>query len=206
MCPNCLAREFRLPWDDRLEIGAVRAWWRTSVRMMGSPDKTLAHARRPDSAAGSLVFALFSTLVGSAPSWLFCVGGSLLAALISKIEMPDKSPTSVAALGFATMTILALAAAIAGEVVSVCLEHVLLLLSGARPRFSTTLRAHALSMSPYLVGLMPFCGALICPFWAVALRVSAFKALHDTTTGRAVLAAVTPLLLLIALSVVPFLI
>ena len=174
--------------------------------MLGSPEKTLGHAQRPDSPGGSVLFALLSTLAGSAPSLVFCFGSSLLVTAISKFDMPDRSPPTVAALGLGAITVFTLLSAVVSEVVSVFIEHGVLQLSGARPRFATTLRAHALSMSPYLVGLVPFCGALICPFWAVALRVSAFKALHGTTTGPAVLAAVLPLLLIIGLSVLPFLI
>lgn len=206
MCPGCLQRELRLPWDDRVEVGVLRAWWRTSVRMMGSPKETLAHAQRPDSLGGSVLYALLSTLVGSAPSWLSCVGVSLLVTFVSTFELPDRSRPSTIVTGFGLLTLMAVFSAVTSEAVSVFIEHGVLLASGARPRLSTTVRAHALSMSPYLVGLVPFCGALICPLWAVALRVAAFKSLHGVATGPAVLAAVVPLLVLVALALVPFLI
>ncbi|MGV3624626.1 MAG: YIP1 family protein [Archangium sp.] len=174
--------------------------------MLGSPDKTLEHARQPDGAAGSLLYACFSALVGSAPTWVFCFGGSLLVTIASRVSVPDASRPSTAAAGFAVLTVMTVAFAFLSEGISLCVEHALLMLGGTRPRFETTLRAHALSMSPYLLGLVPFCGALVCPLWAVALRVMAFQKMHGVGTGVAVLAASVPLVLLISLSVLPFLI
>lgn len=194
LCLPCLERELRLPWDDRLDLGVVRAWWRTSLRMMASPAKTLAHAGRPDTIGGSALYALFSTLVASGPTWFLCLGGSMVVTLMTRARLSDGAPPTLNTLiGFAVMTVASLVLVTGSELVFLGLEHVVLVLSGSKPRsFSTTCRAHALSLSPYLLGLFPFCGAVVSQLWVLGLRVATLRALHGVSTARAVGAALLP--------------
>ena len=77
------------------------------------------------------------------------------------------------------------------------LEHVALMALGAQPRsYSVTVRASALSMGPYLLGLLPFCSLYVYPLWAVVLRIIALMSLHKTTAGKATAAVLLPIVLL----------
>jgi hypothetical protein len=59
-----------------------------------------------------------------------------------------------------------------------------------------TVRAHALSMGPYLLGLLPLCSLYVFPIWAIVLRIIANMHLHKTTAGKATAAVLLPMVLL----------
>ena len=76
-------------------------------------------------------------------------------------------------------------------------DHVSLLLLGANPRnYTVSVRANALAMGPYLVGLLPVCGLYIYPLWSLVLRILSIMHLHKTTAGRATAAVLLPMVLL----------
>jgi hypothetical protein len=77
------------------------------------------------------------------------------------------------------------------------IDHLGLMLLGAKPKsYTVTVRANALSMGPYLVGLVPFCGFYVFFLWALVLRIIAIMYLHKTTAGRATAAVLLPVVLL----------
>lgn len=188
LCPACLAREARLPWDDRQEIGAVKAWWRTSLRMLGSPIETLANAHRVDTVGGSLLFILFSTFAANITGGL--LGGRSFFGEVTRDALVD------GVLGVASMTLFWFAQSLGVQFVLLPISHVALRLTGTTRSFATTCRAHALALAPDIVGLIPMCGGFIALFWSAGLRVLALKELHGVSTGRAVIAVLAPLGLL----------
>ena len=77
------------------------------------------------------------------------------------------------------------------------LDHLALMILGAQPRsFTVTVRANALAMGPYLVGLLPGCSWYVFPLWWMVLRIIANMYLHKTTAGKATAAVLLPLFLL----------
>lgn len=101
-------------------------------------------------------------------------------------------------LGMALIVTL-LAPAILGALVLfwAVVSHVtLLLLGGARGSFAGTQRValHALA-AHYLVGWVPFVGAVVGLIWSSVLGTIGLRAMHRTDTFRAALAAVMPVLI-----------
>jgi hypothetical protein len=197
LCAQCLGRVSTLPWDERDTLGLWRAWWRTSVLMISSPGQSLSTAE-PDAPLGSSVlFALLSSIVGFGPTMIVyaffvSVGfgfaarktelgsGMLLVPLVALIYL-------LMFLVFQVGSVLFVAA----------LDHLALILLGAQPKsYSVTVRASALSMGPYLVGLLPLCSLYVFLIWGVVLRVIANMYLHKTTAGKATAAVLLPIALL----------
>lgn len=197
LCATCLERFGGLPWDERETIGTWRAWWRTSLAMISSPTVTLQSAR-PDAPMGSSVmFALISTLVGYGPT-LVLYG----AAFVPIVMLAGKESGRDAKLGLLgpVFFLAYLAVLMVMQVVFVFvlagIDHLALLLVGAQPRsYATTMRANALSMGVYLLGLVPVCSFYVFPIWALVLRIIALMHLHRTTAGKAALAVLLPLVL-----------
>ncbi|MFT3714164.1 MAG: YIP1 family protein [Archangium sp.] len=196
LCAPCIERQGVLPWDERATLGTWRAWWRTSVMMISQPTKTCSRAK-PDAALGdSLFFAALSTLVGTTPTILVYV----LILIPIFIFSPEKDlPKFTAALVpvFALVYLVFLVVfQVAGVMVLSGIDHLALMLLGANPRsYSTTVRAHALSMGCYLVGLLPFCGLQVMVIWSLVLRIIANMHFHKTTGGKATLAVLGPVVL-----------
>ncbi|MDP3156998.1 MAG: YIP1 family protein [Archangium sp.] len=77
------------------------------------------------------------------------------------------------------------------------IEHLALRMLGAEPKsFTVTVRAYALGMSAYLLGVIPFCSFYVFPVWAIVLRIIAVMHLHKTTAGKASAAVLLPVLVL----------
>ena len=86
------------------------------------------------------------------------------------------------------------------------LDHLMLMLLGANPRpYTVSVRAQALSMGPYLLGLIPVCGMYVFPLWSMVLRIVALMHFHKTSAGKATVAVLAPLVLFCGLGVFVYL-
>lgn len=197
LCAQCLSRVGTLPWDERDTLGLWRAWWRTSVQMISSPSQALSTAE-PDAPLGSsIVFALLSTVVGFAPTLL-----AYAVVLVPVMLMGSRKEALGAGAWLVPVIAVFYAVMLVGmQIGSVLffagLDHLGLMLLGARPKsYSVTVRAYALSMGPYLLGLLPLCSLYVFPLWSVVLRIIANMHLHKTTAGKASAAVLVPIFLL----------
>lgn len=196
LCAQCLSRVARLPWDDRETLGLWRAWWRTSVLMISSPGQALSTAE-PDAPLGSsMVFALLSTVVGFAPTML-----TYAVVLVPVMALGGRKEALgglwVVPLITVVYAVLLVGLQLGSLLFFAGLDHLGLMLLGARPKsYSVTVRASALSMGPYLLGLLPLCSFYVFPLWSVVLRIIANMHLHRTTAGKATAAVLVPVFLL----------
>jgi hypothetical protein len=196
LCAACLGRVGKLPWDERDTLGLWRAWGRTAALMISSPNDSLRTAE-PDAPLGSsLLFAVISTVVGFGPTLL--VSG-LISVVLLAVGGTDGLPGRLAAsIGMNVVQALTLVGFQLGAVIVIAgLDHLGLTLLGAQPKsFTVTVRAYALSMGPYLLGLLPLCSLYVFVPWSVVVRIFANMHLHRTTGGKAAGAVLLPLALL----------
>ncbi len=198
-CASCFARGALLPWDERETLGLWRAWWRTALAMISRPLETLARAQPDGSLGSSLAFAVIASVIGLGPTFA-------LYALVAVPAMMfggggDSSSSALPMLLAPVATLLGLGgffvAQVFGIVVLAAIDHLALLMLGARPKdFSVSVRASALAMSPSVVGLIPVCGLYITPVWSMVLRILALRAFHQTSGGKATAAVLLPTVLL----------
>ncbi|MFZ5445034.1 MAG: hypothetical protein ACOZQL_33900 [Myxococcota bacterium] len=202
LCPKCSARADVLPWDERATIGLWRAWWRTAVLLLSRPS-ALATVE-PDAPIGSsLVYALLSILVGFVPTValysLLIVPAALLgarsdASLDKAFGGAGMVAVPVIVISYVVML---LAMQLAGVLIGAAFDHLGLMLVGAQPKsYTVTARAHALGMSPYVLGLVPVCGLYVFLIWGIVLRIIANMHLHRTTAGKATAAVLLPVVVL----------
>ncbi len=198
LCTLCLNRVSKLPWDERETLGLWRAWWRTSVMMISNPGLSLSTAE-PDAPLGSSVlFALLSTCVGFGPTLVTYVLVLFPAMALSGQRFGATQLASGFGIGLLVVLFYVglLVAFQLGSLLFVAgLDHLGLMLLGAQPKsYSVTVRASALGMGPYLLGLIPFCSIYVFPLWSVVLRIIANMHLHKTTAGKATAAVLLPML------------
>ena len=201
LCANCLNRVGVLPWEERDTLGMWRAWWRTSVLMISSPGQALSSAQSDAPLGSSMLFALLSTIAGYLPTLASAALVFVPAALLGRSS--TSAVPNAALMGLTGAAVLLFYAVMIfvmqlGSVMFVAaLDHLGLMALGAQPKsYTVTVRAHALSMGPYLVGLLPFCSLYVFPLWSVVLRVIANMHLHKTTAGKATAAVLLPMVLL----------
>lgn len=207
LCGRCGQVVVPLPWDDRQRLGLWRAWWETSIGMMLRPTQTLQGASPDGTIGSSLGYAMLSTIVGFSPT-LMIYGFIFAGSLLLTKDIPDAKdfPVPLAVmipmgmvlyggllLGFQIMSIFVLAG----------FDYVGLTILGTTPHsYRSMIRAYALSMAPYLCGLVPFVGLYAFPVWSIVLRIFAAMHFQKATAGRATLAIILPVLLLCTLGAI----
>lgn len=197
LCTKCWVMASRLPWDERETLGLWRAWWRTCVMLMSNPTQALSTAE-PDAPLGSSVlFALLSGVVAYGPTLavmvpLAALGGALEEGTAARAGMA----VGVASGAMLFYLLLALFLQLGGALFIPALDHLGLMMLGANPRsYTVTVRAHALSTAPQLLGLFPFCSFWVYFVWSLVLRVLTNMHLHKTSAGKATAAVLLPVLL-----------
>ncbi|QRK09655.1 YIP1 family protein [Archangium violaceum] len=194
VCEACAAREPNLPmpWDEREELGTLKAFWKTCVTVLLRPE-TFSRARSEGSASSSLLFVLLCSLPPFFVTGLTYLGMFIL--MPAMFPLPQKEgqpevPFALMGMGmFVASILLGPVMLVAMTVINAGIDHLVLRMGNVTRGFQVTLRAHALSQAPWVLGVVPFIGAQVAPFWALVARVFAYRGLHRTTWGVAVAGA-----------------
>ena len=90
---------------------------------------------------------------------------------------------------------------IIGAFISGAIFHIFVYLAGGRKGLTQTIKAVIYGSTPgLLIGWIPFIG-MIGGLWSLVLEVLGIRQLHEMTTGRAVLAVVIMLVVLVGMTV-----
>lgn len=201
LCAACIAREStsQLPWDYREELGWARAWFKSLSAILLRPTATFSTAKPEGDVSGSILFMAISWFAGCFTSFVAFAGiGALLPSLVENPQRDD-SFRLIIVTTYGIMAVVAPVFGMAGTLAMAGIEHLLLMMFGKPRGFETTLRAASLSLAPYALGVIPICGLYVAPIWVLVVKVFAYKELHRTTIGVAVLGALAVPALLILL-------
>lgn len=195
LCESCHARtpSGQLPWDRREELGTLKAYWETCLDLMFRPLPTFERMRPTGSMGSSLGFAMLSGFVAIFTTMLIYMGLMALFPIpMDRMESDNTSPAELRGFMVGIFGMWIVLAPLLGLVFTLftsALDHLMLRLTGTEQTFEVTLRGNAFSQAPFLLGLVPFCSLYVAPFWALGLRVIAYRHLHTTTWGKAALGA-----------------
>ncbi|RKH45505.1 zinc ribbon domain-containing protein [Corallococcus sp. AB049A] len=200
ICATCHEREplGQLPWDQREELGTLKAFWRTCFGMLMRPTETLKGVNPDASVGSSMGFVLLSAIAGFLSTCLLYI---VIFAVVLGF-MPDREMRANEqdvklwmTVGMGVVTLLTPLFVTGMTLVNAAVDHLILRMGGVERGFSVTMRAHALSHAPYIVGVIPFVAVYAAPFWAMGLRVFTYRTLHRTSWGTAAAGAlIAPLL------------
>lgn len=193
-CKACRVREpaqVPLAWDQRAELGTLKAYWKSCLPLMLSPNPTLNATREDGSVGSSLLFAFLSGLAGYFTTGLLYVGlfGIIGAAVLQDTQAKSPPPAWLLPAVAAAFTVLGPLISMLWTLISAGIDHVILKMLGAAKPFTVTLRASALSQAPNIIGLIPLFGLYVFPWWSLVLRVIAYKNLHKLRVGQALVGA-----------------
>lgn len=197
-CPTCRTRASALEWDQRRELGLFRAWWLTTKRIMLAPMQTFDVVPGKGTLVESSLYAAISTVVGFAPSILLyalIIGGALAfgpAMKDAKIGVAAGVGIGIGALIFYGIVLIGMT--VASVLLFSALELLVLRLTGVKHAgYEEAVRAHALSMASYAIGVIPICGLYVFPIYALVLRIFAIQRMQKVTTGQAAASALVPI-------------
>ncbi|UCE18148.1 MAG: YIP1 family protein [Gemmatimonadota bacterium] len=184
---------YNSPWDDRENLGFVRAFIDTLMQVLFNPVKFYSGMQREGGLGGPLLYG-----------FIVCEIGLLFALMWQgmSVFMPsfmDRGGFGYMGTQMAGMTFLFFispALVVAGLFIASGILHVcLLIVGGANRGFETTFRVVCYASSAQLWGIVPFCGGFVGGIWNLVLQVIGLREAHETTTGRAVLAVFLPAIL-----------
>ncbi|MBJ6764992.1 YIP1 family protein [Myxococcaceae bacterium JPH2] len=192
LCVRCHERvpSGLLPWDRRAELGTLKAYGQTCLAMLMRPVATLENARPTGPILDSLLFMVFSVLLGTLSTGVVMVA---FMAVLPSIPLDPSVNANAARSVWTIVSVFMLVGVplftLMLHVVNACLDHLILKLAGTTHPLAVTIRASALSQAPYIVGVIPFIGSYSAPVWAIGLRVVTYRKLHGVSWGSAAVGA-----------------
>ena len=190
------------PWEQRDQLGMLKAGWETIKAVLTRPSETFAAMRREGGLGSPLLFNVIFGSIGAIAGLVYqiLVNVATGAAAASSTTTTGGDPTAqmVAWIGttggmIVFAILMPLFIALGSFITSGIMHLSLMICGGAKQPYETTFRvySYASGASTVLQGI-PVCGALVSGIWGlVAMCIGLAKA-HEIGTGRAVLAVLLP--------------
>lgn len=184
-----------LPWENRQQLGLVKAFTDTLVMVLTKPVEAFQQMRTEGGFSEPLFYGVIGGSVGFIVYLLITLAfgslgmmggrnnplGAMFGAGIGMIFLIILAPILVAVSMF-----------IGAGIIHLCL----MLVGGAKRSFETTFRVVCFaSGSAQTLLIVPFCGGFISGVWGLIAECIGLARAHETETGRAVLAVLLPVII-----------
>ncbi|MFO8008901.1 MAG: YIP1 family protein [Candidatus Brocadiia bacterium] len=196
-----------LPWQARERYpGPVQALWETVKAVLFRPSAAFAHIETYGSAGSSMLYVVLlgtlGGLIGAGWQWLaratglfdmwFAIGGQ---GAPEAAQMPFSGVMMGAQV--VVFAVLIPVMMVFVPIINAAILHVLLwMIGGANASFEGTYAVVAYGTgSTALLHIIPFCGGLVGGIWNLVIQVIAVREVHETTTAKALIAVLLPVVL-----------
>jgi hypothetical protein len=183
-----------LPWEHRQERGFANAFIETLVMVLTKPDQAFRTMKTEGGLAEPLIYALIGGCVGGIVSLLLSLGLQSMGLFAGQRD----TFAALAGIGVGSIALIVLVPVfiVIGLFIGAAIVHLcLMIVGGANKSFETTFRVLAFSQgSTGPLQIIPVCGGLIAGVWALVVNCIGLARAHETTTGRAVLAVLLPII------------
>jgi hypothetical protein len=183
-----------LPWEHRQERGFANAFIETLAMVLTKPDLAFRTMKTEGGLAEPLIYALIGGCVGGIVSLLLSLGLQSMGLFAGQRD----TFAALAGIGVGSIALIILVPVfiVIGLFIGAAIIHLcLMIVGGANKSFETTFRVLAFSQgSTGPLQIIPVCGGLIAGVWALVVNCIGLARAHETTTGRAVLAVLLPLI------------
>lgn len=183
-----------LPWEHRHERGFANAFIETLAMVLTKPDQAFRTMKTEGGLAEPLIYALIGGCVGGIVSLLLSLGLQSMGLFAGQRD----TFAALAGIGVGSIALVVLVPVfiVIGLFIGSAIVHLcLMIVGGANKSFETTFRVLAFSQgSTGPLQIIPVCGGLISGVWALVVNCIGLARAHETTTGRAVLAVLLPLI------------
>ena len=182
-----------LPWEHRQERGFFNAFIETLAMVLTKPDLAFRTMKTEGGLAEPLIYALIGGCVGGIVSLLFSLGLQSMGLFTGQRDAFGV----MAGMGIGSIAFIVLIPIfiVVGLFIGAAIVHLcLMIVGGANKSFEVTFRVLAFSQgSTGPLQMIPVCGGLIAGVWALVVNCIGLARAHETSTGRAVLAVLLPL-------------
>lgn len=193
-----------LPWENREQLGLVKAWLDTVSLLIAKPSEAFTMMRPEGGMLGPLLFGLIGSCAGVVVSVLF-------QTFMRSIPGFGGGPNDLfRALGVghgAFMLIYAILSplfVVIGLFIGSAILHLcLMLVGGANRPFETTFRVVCFTGgAANLFSMIPICGGFVTLIYSIVLECIGLSRAHQTTTGKALMAIFLPMVVCCGVCVV----
>ncbi len=186
--------EHYVHWEDRARLGFLRAFSQTWSEVTFRPTEFFRAAPRVGHFGSALLFAFLMGMASTLISlfWQYQFWGAFA-------EMKQFEEMLGVEIGRDFLRMMALFSpfiVIISIFFASFVYHLSLLIAGSgKNGWEATFRAICYSYGPRLFDCIPWCGGLIAGVWQFVVMIIGWRELHESSTGRVVLAAFLPFLL-----------
>ena len=183
-----------VPWEDRQRLGFLPAFSQTWSDSVFRPAEFFRRVPKTGNIGAALLYAILIVTTGGLLSifWQYLFWDTF--SNWENLESIIGREISRNILGVWAL-LLPLLAIISLFISSFIFHLCLLLVGGSKNGYEATLRGLCYSYGPYLFVLVPFCGGAIAGVWTFVLMIIGWRELHESTTGRVLLAVLLPFIL-----------
>jgi hypothetical protein len=184
-----------LPWENREQLGLVKAWFDTVSLLITKPGDAFTMMRPEGGLGGPLLFGLIGGCAGGIVSLLFQGAFQSIPGIAGRND-------AFAQLGIGIWTIIVIYAICMPFLVtlglfigSAILHLCLMMVGGANRPYETTFRVACFTAgAANLFSMIPICGGIIAGVYHIVLECIGLSRAHPTTTGKALMAIFLPLI------------
>ena len=182
-----------LPWDRRQDLGLFPAFVETLKLVLLNPTTAFSAMKTEGGLSEPLIYAIIGSSVGFIVYFLFSLLMSSFGIMGNRNALAGVLGVGVGAFVFVIFVpvLIALGLFIGSAILHLCLT----LVGGARRPFETTFRVVCFAAgSAYPLMILPICGGFISGIWCIVVECIGLARAHQTTTGRALLAILLPII------------
>ena len=182
-----------LPWDRRQELGLFPAFVETLKLVLLSPTTAFSAMKTEGGLSEPLIYAVIGGSVGFIVNFLFSLLMSSFGFMGNRNGLAGILNVGIGAVALVIFIpiLITLGFFIGSAILHLCL----ILVGGARRPFETTFRVVCFGAgSAYPLMILPICGGLISGIWCIVVQCIGLTRAHQTTTGRALLAILLPII------------
>lgn len=187
------------PWEQRTELGLVKAAWETVKAVLLDPTTTFANMKREGGLGSPLLYVVLLGSVGGIAGLAYNLVFNLGTQSFIPPEMRQQQSNIPFAAGmtvgmFVIFAVFMPALIVLGVLIGAGILHLsLMICGGAKQSFETTLRTYCYSHgSASVLQIVPICGALVGGIWGLVCLCIGLSKTHEIGVGRAVLAVLLP--------------
>jgi hypothetical protein len=186
-------------WERRAQLGIFDAAWQTIRDVLTKPAEVFARMRREGGLGGPLLFYVLVGTIGNIASfayqWFVQMAGMAAGAQSQQTPNPV-AEMMFTGVGMAVIVVLMpLFIAVGAFVYGGILHLSLMICGGAKQPFETTFRVHSYAAGAVsALMVIPFCGSLVAGVWSLVATIIGLSKAHEISTGRAVWAALLPMI------------
>jgi hypothetical protein len=185
------------PWEDMASLGFLTAFFRTMKEVLFSPTAFFRGMPVNKGFASPLFYGVIITFLGTTIGLLEQYAFSGFIGSLSQVE--GAAGVNFFQTAFFLIYAFVLPPLIAiGFFIASSIFHICLMVVGAGKRgFEATFRVVAYASSSQVFALIPFLGGFIITIYNLFLWTIGFRESHRTTTGKALVAVVLPMIIML---------